>query len=217
MTEPTEPTTPDEAPEIPVNSTLPALPLYNGVDSARPGNPLPAGTQILAAYVGIPGIFGPDTPHIWTADEWNHYISSDPDLRVLPVYTHNFPGNPIGDANNACDAIERLGWAPGLQGAERRILAVDLEIMINPMYVSALFAQVMQRGFSPMPYGSRAFVSQNPQGPVGYWVAELLRVAPIVLPPNAAGVQWKWTDTWDYDVFNERVYLGCGRGLRHAG
>ena len=189
--------------------------LYHGADASRPGAVLPSNVQILAAYVGIPGKYGPDTPHIWSGTEWNEYISEQPSLRVLPIYTHNFPGDPANDALDAVDAIKSLGWAAHLEGDQNRILAVDLEILVDPAYVNPLFNTIKTSGFSPMPYGSDAFVRQNPSG-IGYWSALLMSHAPSVLPPGTRGIQWQWGNTWDLNVFDERVYLGCGRGLRRT-
>jgi len=189
--------------------------LYNGVDAATPGAPLPPDTHILAAYIGIPNQFGPDTPHIWTPEEWNVYLTEQPDLRALPIYTHNFPGDPKNDAANAAEAAEQLGWTPHLKGSNRRIIAIDLEVMVDPSYVTPLFDEIDLLGFSPMPYGSAGFVKGNPMG-IGYWEALLTRLPPTVLPGGTQGIQWRWGPQWDSNVFSERVYLGCGRGLRHA-
>lgn len=197
--------------------TSPIYPLHNGVDASRPGGPLPTGTEILAAYVGEPFEPGPpDTPHIWTAAEWNEYLTVDKDLRVLPIYTHNFPGNATEDAKNAVDAVRALGWLPNLTGTSRRIIALDLELFEDPSYVSALGAGIEALGFDWMPYNTNSTAFANPEGPVGHWVADLVMRAPKSLGPGVAGVQYKFGTQWDYNVFSDRVYLGCGIGLRHG-
>jgi hypothetical protein len=190
--------------------------LHNGVDAAFPGGQLPAGTSILAAYVGgefQPG--APDTPHIWTASEWNHYLDVDPNLRLLPIYTHNFPGDPVADANNAVDAVRALGWAPNMPGDLRRIIAVDLEVFVDPPYVSALGTEIGNRGFAMMPYGSNGEVKGNPPG-IGYWVADLVMTAQKTLGTGVQGVQYRFGQQWDYNVFSQRVYDGCGVGRRRG-
>jgi hypothetical protein len=190
--------------------TTPAL--YPGVDASRPGQPLPPGTRILAAYVGIANQYGPDTPYIWTKDDWNSYHDQDPSIAFLPIYTHNYGGDPVADANNACDAIGDLGWVAHVPGDHRRILAIDLEILVDPNYVAPLFEQINERGYSPMPYGSAFYVAQNPSG-IGYWEALLTPNPPTVLPAGVQGIQWKWAN-WDYDLFSQRVLDGCGIGPR---
>ena len=186
--------------------------LHNGVDGAYPGTPLPPGVSILAAYVGEPGEAGwPDTPHIWSTAEWNGYVTIDPDLRLLPITTHSYPGDPVAGANNAADAVLELGWTPNIG----RLIAIDLEILVDPPYVTAFGAQLERRGFRGMPYGSAYYVSQNP-ALFGRWVAQLTSRPPAVLPPGAVGVQWKFGTGWDYDVFDQAVYDNCGRGLRRG-
>lgn len=194
-----------------------APPLYTGADAAWPGPALPAGTAILAAYVGetfLPG--APDTPHIWTAAEWNDYIRVHPGLRVLPIYTHNYPGDPAACAANAVNAVRALGWAPDMPGSQRRIIALDLEVLEDATYVAALEAEIGKHGFDAMPYGSNGTVKANPEGLVGWWVADLVMTAPRWLGPGVAGVQYRWGAQWDYNVFSQRVYDGCGVGPRHG-
>lgn len=190
--------------------------LYNMVDAATPGASLPAGTHILAAYVGIPNQYGPDTPHIWTRDEWNEYLDPDRSLKCLPIYTHNYPGNAKADADNAVQAVGELGWVDNKTGEDERIIAVDLEIFVDPGYVSALFMEIRRRGFSPMPYGSDFYVKQNPAG-IGYWSALLTPRAPSMLPSGYQGIQWSWTHFpgWDSSVVSQRVWDGCGIGPRN--
>ena len=184
--------------------------LYNGVDAAFPGAALPAGTQILAAYIGEPTDPGPpDTPHIWTAAEWNSYLTVAPQLRFLPVYVHNYAGDAVADATNAANAATELGWIPG----KGRLIAFDLETFVDPPYVTDFDANLKQLGFETMPYGSAFYVDQNPPC-AGRWVAQLTANPPRSLPAGAIGQQWKFGGSWDYDVFSQYVYDNCGRGPR---
>lgn len=190
--------------------------LYKGADAAFPGFSLPPDTQILAAYVGIPGNHGPDTPHIWTAREWNSYIEQHHYLRSLPIYVHNYPdATPSEDADNAVQACLNLGWDANEPGKQRRIIAVDLEVMVDYNWVETLLDEIEKRGFTGMSYGSAHYVKQNPTGDVGYWEANYIAHAPSVLPPNVGGMQWHNGNIWDFDVFSQEVYDGCGIGLRH--
>lgn len=187
--------------------------LYNGADGAFPGAPLPAGTSILAAYVGEPEDPGvPDTPHIWSGAEWNGYIEAQPDLRTLPIYTHNWPGDPVACAENAVNAVLELGWRPHIG----RIIVVDLEILVDVPYVQALDHEIGIRGFRLMKYGSYSFVVQN--GPVagGTWAAALTRRPPSILPPDVNGIQWQFGTAWDRDVFGPFAYDNCGQGPRRV-
>lgn len=186
--------------------------LHNGVSAAYPGAPLPAGTDILTPYIGVPGTPGaPDTPHCWTADECNAYLVATPELRFLPVYVHNFPGDPVADAGNAANAALALGW----KSNDGRLIALDLETFVDVQYVTDFAANLRQLGFATMPYGSAAYVEQNP-GCAGRWLALLTSSPPRNLPAGAVGQQWRFGQDWDYSVFSEGVYDGCGYGPRHG-
>lgn len=188
--------------------------LYDGADAAFPGKPLPAGTEILAGYVGIPGAHGPDTPHIWSASEWNQYIDAEPGLRLLPVYTHNFPdGDPDADAADAVDACRRLGWAPGMPAPFRRFIAVDIETLVAPDYLRKLGQGIWNRGFRCITYGSSSTVSHNPPF-AGYWLANWTGRKPRALGQNQRGIQYAPGGEWDLSIFDQATYDGCGRGAR---
>lgn len=191
--------------------------LFDGADASQPGQPLPAGTKILAAYIGATDLPGPpDTPHIWTRDEWNLYLDpgselyGGPELRVLPIYVHDFPGDPRADAQNAVDAAMDLGWK-----RLDRIIAWDSEQLADEPYAKALDAYLWAQGFRLMIYEHD--VTQNlitPHG--GIWQVLLQRFKPRVLKPPYEGQQWRFGQAWDLDVFSQFVYDNCGRGLRRA-
>lgn len=188
--------------------------LYKGADAAFPGKALPAGTQILAAYVGSSGPGTPDTPHIWTASEWNRYVDAVPSLHLLPIYVHNFTDQaPEADAANAVESVRALGWSPNMPGALRRMIVLDLETLVAFEWAAAVMLGIYDAGFMPVPYGSFRFVTQNPCL-LGYWEALLTRTPPAALAPGQLGVQWAFGTDWDSDVFSKAVYDACGVGKR---
>lgn len=192
--------------------------LYSGIDASRPPAGLPMWpVDIVCGYVGDASLPGPpDTPHIWTPDEWNTlYEASRGRARMLPIYTHNYPGDPVADAKNAVDAVRALGWAPNMPGNSRRIIALDLEVFVDRPYASQLEQEIWNLGFAAMPYGSNWYDLQNPPG-IGWWVALLVLRAPRWLGPGVQGVQWQWGPVWDRSVFSQRVWDGCGQGARHG-
>ena len=191
--------------------------LHPGADASTPGAPLPAGTSILAAYVGRPGAGAPDALHIWSADEWNDYIEHAPSLRSLPISVHSYDdGNPRADAANAVDAVRALGWAPNMPGAQRRIIVVDCETLIDNAYFAEVQKGINDAGFRAVLYGSASTVEYN-HCPGGYYVANYnFSHAPTTLPANCLGIQWKPGGAWDLDVFSDAAYAGCGIGLRHG-
>lgn len=199
--------------------------LIIGADAAYPGNVLPAGTVIVAGYVGAADLLGqPDTPHLWTVQEWNWYLDpkserpdlyGGPGLRALPIYTHDFPGDPVADADNAIDAMTDLGWHQDWM----RLLAWDSEALIDAPYERALALRLRSAaGWNLLPYGTARTITQvtPPAGSPGLWPALLQPQRPRGLPEGWAGQQWKFTDTWDYDVFTPAVYNQCGLGPRKA-
>lgn len=184
--------------------------LFNGVDGAYAGGPLPAQTRILAAYVGVAGEAGaPDTPHIWTTDEWNEYLHQDPGLRALPIYTHNYPGDARECAHNAVDAILALGWRPGVG----RLLAVDLETLVDEEYEAELAVSIATLGFEMLPY-QPLWAAQAAAWAGKVWAPVLSRYRPTTLHAQLAGIQWQWGNAWDYDVFDRYVFDRAARGLR---
>jgi hypothetical protein len=189
--------------------------LHKGADASTPGEPLPPGTEILAAYVGIPGqASSPDTPCIWTARDFNRYYETNPDLRFLPIYTHNYAdGHPTADAMNAVTAIRELGWAPHMAGAAERILIIDEEVFRDLPYFTEMFNVIRTAGFFPVSYGSAAFVLSNP-GP--YWVANWTNRPPSSLPASMRGIQYASGPFWNLSVWSDAAWQACGTGPRHG-
>lgn len=193
--------------------------LISGADASTPHDPFPypgPGKRILAAYVGAKDLPGPpDTPHIWTMAEWNGYIPAsghqmaDTDFRLLPLYVHDFPGDPVADAQNMVDAIVDLGWKP----SAGRVVCLDLETLVAPTYVHEVHREVNRLGFKMLVYGSLHYLEQNPVCD-GRFAAFLTRSRPRSLPAGCVGQQWRFGSGWDLDVFAESVWENCGRGFR---
>lgn len=193
--------------------------LLNGADSARPGQLLPPGISILCGYIGAKDLPGqPDAVRVWTLEEWNLYLDpysplfGGPQLRVLPIFVHDYPGDPVQLANNACDALVDLGWSDKLG----RLVYLDIETLIQPVYVAGVAAQMASRGFNMGKYGSAGTINANPRVPGGTWMATDTKARPVTLPPGCVGDQWLFGEPWDYSVFSPFVYANCGEGQRIA-
>src|SRR5579862_8220270 len=197
--------------------------LYNGVDSATPGSPLPKGTTLLFGYVGAPDLSGkPDTPHVWTLADWNQYMSPDgdhyggPNLRVIPVYTHDYPGNPNEDARNAVDACADLGWDLHVG----RLIYWDAELLVDEKYTDELAQCIHDRGMRMGKYGSLSTIESDPPVPGGTWFAAWRSEKPTTVPIDK-GVAWQWSSPeqnhtpWDMTVARAFVYDNAGRSIRH--
>jgi hypothetical protein len=197
---------------------LTAPKLYKGADAALPGKPLPAGTQILCAYVGIPHEpTSPDAYHLWAGAEWNEYIEKQPDLRLLPIYVHNYAdGHPTQDGQNAVAAVSELGWSANLPAPNRRFIVVDMETMIDPAYFYEMCQAIYDGGFRAVPYGSASTIRHN-RPFAGYFVADYnFTRQPTTLPAGDLGLQWHNGTDWDNSIFSEELYQGCGTGLRRV-
>jgi hypothetical protein len=192
--------------------------LYRGADAAFPGAALPAGTTVLAAYVGIAGkgSASPDTPHIWSKSDWNGYVEKDPQLRLLPIYVHNYDdGQPVRDAMNAVDSVEALGWTKGAKGDAERIIAVDCETLQDYRYFEEMGNTIYANGYRVVTYGSSSTIRSNPRF-AGYWIADYnYSHAPTTIPSGAVGLQWKPGGAWDLNLFSQALVDGTGVGLRH--
>ena len=191
--------------------------LYKGADASTPKAALPSGYLIVAGYVGAPELPGqPDTPHVWTAAEWNQYLDPAsplyvPGCRALPIYTHDYPGDPVQDAANAMDAAADLGW-----DADRgsRVMAWDSEFLSDPGYCAGLRRALNLGGWLLMTYEKTAL--QDPPTDLRwlFHIQGLHSPPPRSLPAGADGLQWTFAGAWDLDLFSQRVYDLCGQGPR---
>lgn len=196
---------------------------YNAVDASHPGAHLPKGTSILFGYIGAMDLSGkPDTPHVWTLTDWNRYLSphgdlyAGPHVRPVPVYTHDYPGDPARDAQNAVDAMADLGWYDNVG----RLLFWDAEALIDPWYTDALAVECMRRGVRLGKYGELSTIESDPPVPGGTWFAKWQDTKPTAIPASL-GVAWQWASPtqaggdWDLSICSPFVYANAGRGVRH--
>lgn len=193
--------------------------LYPGVDGIKPGIPLPAGTKILAVYIGAKDL--PDPPdafHVWTVDECNLYLDpasklyGGPELRILPIFVHDFTADPHLVALNMADAASDMGWSDRVG----RIIYLDLETLVSPLFVTEVSNSLRTLGYTLGKYGSSGTVNRNPAVPGGTWMALLANRQPTTLPAGTVGQQWRFGADWDLDVFDQFVYDNCGQGPRKA-
>jgi hypothetical protein len=195
---------------------------HNGVDASTPGARIPKGVTLLSAYIGEAGKPGaPDTPYIWTAGDFNLYLSPDSDLyagpalRVLPIYTKSYPDDPYTDAQNACDAMRELGW----DMSEGRILWWDAEALIDEAYCDHLAHACAAHGARLGKYGQLSTINEDPPVPGGTWFAAWQDTKPTHIPAGV-GVMWQWASTvqvggaWNLSIARDFVYRNAGRGPR---
>lgn len=182
--------------------------LYNGADASTPDlATLPEGTQVIAGYVGG------DTPHVWTVDEWNQFLTVNPSMRFLPIFVDDKASFPSGTdlAMAAVAAVRVRGWAPFQPN--RRVIVIDAEENTNYEYYAEASDAIWSAGFVMVQYRSAGSVGNAQQNPPDLtWVA-----VPGQPKPRAmiwAGYQYLWSKEWDTDVFSEYVFNSCGVGPR---
>jgi hypothetical protein len=182
--------------------------LYHAFDaSTPPTKPFP-GSQIVCGYIGG------DTPHVWTADEWNA-ASNHGALHMLPIYVVSDPKavDHLTAAKEAANRAHALGWTRHIG----RIIALDSETSDNAAFISQFAHELAREGFATLDYRSISILNSHPSG-LSEWAAD------YSLPPlpsshrqngfqYAAGIQWDNTRV-DVSIFDEDVYDACGRGPR---
>ena len=94
-----------------------------------PSSPYP-GCQAVAGYIGG------NTPHVWTAAEWQRFGH----LRQFPIWTGYAEANPAHHGQQAVAAMRARGWAAGRP--DRRAVIVDEETEVNAAWIDAFAAVV---------------------------------------------------------------------------
>lgn len=116
------------------------------------------------AWPVVAGYLGGDTPHVWSAAEWDH----QPARYRLPIWVRDNPGaaSVSADSAAAVTACHKLGVPRGAT------IALDFETAVNAAYVTAFDHVLTAAGYGVMLYGSLSTVRQNPAPSRGYWVAD---------------------------------------------
>ncbi len=162
---------------------IPLMPTnLNMFDASVPPLVAPAGFQIAAGYIGG------DTPHVWTAAEWERFKN----LHRLPIYVRSNSGTS-GTAD-AFEALHRL-YVLGVPHDKR--MALDLETRIAPAYVHEFNDVIQWADYRLWIYGSASTVFSNPPCN-GYWVADYAGKGPFMYP-HANVLATQWTDGPIYD------------------
>jgi len=130
--------------------------------SVPPSSPYP-GCGAVAGYIGG------NTPHVWSAAEWNH-ASGGGRLAQLPIWVAFGETDPVGHAQSAAAAAVALGWTAHHPQTWRAIVA-DVESVAETAWLEAFGAELRRQGFLCWPYMS---LSALPSDPPGYtvWLAE---------------------------------------------
>jgi hypothetical protein len=185
--------------------------LYRVYDASRPPDrPYPN-------CEGVAGYIGGNTPHVWTAEEWNR-ASDNGRLAMLPIWVGFGEADPAGHAHQAAIAAVRLGWA-ARHSPRWRAIVLDVENVSEQPWIIAFGDTLRSLGFLCWPYMS---ASALPSDPAGYTVWLALWDGKADIPANhdvighqfAHDLPWRGTAV-DLSVFTAEIMLrSFGRGPR---
>jgi hypothetical protein len=122
---------------------------YKMIDASRPPDAADGEFSVVMGYVGG------NTPHVWTAGEWQVFAS----YRQVPAYVPDLGSSPTAEAAYAVAAVKRLGWAAHEE--DTRIIVIDFETTINRAWYASMASGIVSAGFAPVIYGSLSTVFEN--------------------------------------------------------
>jgi len=180
--------------------------LYRMFDAAYPPTIAYPGCQAAAGYIGG------NTPHVWTAEEWQRFGH----LYQFPIYVG--AGRALGtdDGKAAADAMHSMGWRPG--DPNRRACVLDMEDDIASNYVNEFAAVLWESGYETLIYESLGALQCNPCKE-GVWLADwngepdIPAYASVVAHQFAGNVAWDGTQV-DLSVVTGGMLAHGGQGPR---
>ena len=124
--------------------------LYSAFDAAYPpGTPYP-GAQAVMGYIGG------NTPHIWTAAEWQRFSH----LVQFPIWVGYQEADPATHGSQAVAAMTALGWAE--HRPNRRAVIIDEETEVDDAWLNAFASVIWAAGYETYVYGSQSTVIDMP-------------------------------------------------------
>jgi hypothetical protein len=158
--------------------------LYRMFDAAHPPTIAYPGCQAAAGYIGG------NTPHVWTAEEWQRFDH----LYQFAIWTGAGRTDGKADGIAAAAAMRKLGFRPF--DTNRRHVWLDMEGQANAGYVNAFAAEVWAGGYQTGIYEDMAAVGGNPVKE-GVWLADWNGQATIPPEANVVAHQYLGNVAWD--------------------
>lgn len=152
------------------------------LDASKPQAGLPA-RDVTAFYIGG------DTPHVWGDAEIAQYAKGG----RLPIWVRS---NPMGAAQGHDEGVLVRRWCEKRGVPAGCKIVLDLEVAIDPAYVTAFNMSV--RPYACMKYGSGSTIFRNPSTDGGTWLAD-----PTGVPhqdPRAALTQFMFAQAYDMSL-----------------
>lgn len=129
------------------------------------------------------GYIGGDTPHVWTAAEWDAQWSP----RRLPIFVHTGADTGADAEGDAKAILAQLGKLRVPRGCS---VAVDTEEGIYGDYLTVLSQRLWAERYSLINYGSLAFVVKNATTHGGRWAADWTGSIGMVPGDDIVATQW---------------------------
>jgi hypothetical protein len=161
-------------------------------DASNPTFVYPTWLRIVAGYIGG------DTPHVWTAGQW---IAAGR-RKKLPIFVANING-PRDGFTDGFIILQRLYTLGVPKGTP---VVLDMETVIDPAYVLAVYNIVHWAGYLLWVYGTNGDVQGNPPCD-GYWVATLDNIQRMVAGPMVRATQWADHGPNDTSIVKTWQYL----------
>ncbi len=181
--------------------------LYRMFDaSTPPAEPYP-GCAAVAGYIGG------NTPHVWTLAEWQRFAA----LRQLPIWVAGLGAGSKSSVQQGAEAVRKalsLGWRA--HAHDRRAIVCDMETAVNPAFLAGFAAVLHSSGFSCWPYGSQAFIFNDPAED-GYWVASYPGPGPNLAFPGERAVAHQYAAEVPWQGGAVDLSVVSGSGLAHLG
>jgi hypothetical protein len=179
-------------------------------DAAYPPPTTPDNAEGVLGYIG-----GPRATHVWAPAQWLPFQH----LRQFPCYVPDLSMSPTGQAGDALERAERLGWAPHMPADQTRVMICDLEAEAEPDWYADWAETIRAGGFAPVAYGSLSTVLGNHATDV--LAADWDGIPAIPAGSTLRGVQYRANVAYagtevDLSVFDGWLMARGGVGPRHG-
>lgn len=153
---------------------------------------------------GVCGYVGGNTPHVWTATEWNA-ASDNGRLGQLPIWVGFGEADPAEHARQAAAAATALGWEP-FHRPDWRAIVADMEAVSELAWLLAFGDELRRFGFLCWPYFSEVALPSDPPG-FTVWLAEWNGVADVPAIHDVIGHQYAPSVPFDNTQVDLSVFL----------
>lgn len=161
-------------------------------DAAFPTFPWPSWLLIVAGYIGG------DAKNVWTFAQWKNAGRR----RKLPIWV----AAQSGTRNGVTDAWAILAQCYRLKIRRGSPIVIDMETLVDPIYLWAIYGILTFFGYRVWVYGSKDTVFGNPPCD-GYWVADFTQIRHMVPGKLVRATQYRTPGPYDTSLVKWWQYL----------